>query len=79
MYDYLGRKSTDYSGCHKYVPFAGFSNRTKHSVQPYEIITNIKTAIFLFFLKKSRFFAQQCAIVIYVVGTNNLHESIFLP
>ena len=34
-----------YTGCHKYVPFARFSNRRTCRVQRVEIITNLTTAI----------------------------------
>jgi hypothetical protein len=34
-----------YTGCHKYVPFARFSNRRTCRVQRIEIITNMTTAI----------------------------------
>ena len=34
-----------YTGCHKYVPFAGFPNRRTSIVQRIEIITNMTTAI----------------------------------
>jgi hypothetical protein len=30
--DILGRKRGDYSGCHKYVPFARFSYRRQYNV-----------------------------------------------
>jgi len=35
----------DYTGCHKYVPFARFPNRRSGTVQRIEIITNMTTAI----------------------------------
>jgi len=38
-----------YTGCHKYVPFAGFPNRRTFRVQRIEIITSMTTAM-LFFL-----------------------------
>ncbi|MEE9119262.1 MAG: hypothetical protein V3U02_11820 [Calditrichia bacterium] len=38
-----------YSGCHKYVPFAGFSNRRKYNVERPEIIINMTTAILFFY------------------------------
>ena len=37
--------SWQYSGCHKYVPFARFPNRKKCSVQRIEIITNMTIAL----------------------------------
>ena len=37
----------DYTGCHKYVPFAGFPNKRTSSVQRIEIITNMTTAMLL--------------------------------
>jgi hypothetical protein len=36
-----------YTGCHKYVPFARFSNRRTGRVQRIEIITNMTTAMLL--------------------------------
>jgi hypothetical protein len=38
-------KASVYSGCHKYVPFAGFPKRRKCNVQHPEIITNMTTAL----------------------------------
>ena len=35
----------DYTGCHKYVPFARFLNRRTFRVQRIEIITSMTTAI----------------------------------
>ena len=37
----------NYSGCHKYVPFARFPNRRTCIVQRVEIITNLTTAMLL--------------------------------
>ena len=35
----------DYTGCHKYVPFAGFPNRRTCKAKRIEVIANMTTAI----------------------------------
>ncbi len=45
MYTRLAYMETNYTGCHKYVPFARFANRRKYNVQHPEVIVNMTTAI----------------------------------
>jgi hypothetical protein len=54
-FEYQGKRFLEmlYTGCHKYVPFAGFSNKRHGGVQRFEIIIEEDNRYVVVFIKKT--------------------------